>query len=118
MRLRHASIKNVHRKLTARYTNRKKSHPKNGVFSKFSKINDVVKVTQWFLRATKVGGAAGLAGWPGWLACRLKFIDLIVKVILGAEASLNSDSVTLIIKSKNRRPARPASQKVAPNCNL
>ena len=44
------------------------------------------------LRATKVGGAAGLA-WPGlagrlawlagWLACRLKFIDLIVKVIIG-----------------------------------
>ena len=34
------------------------------------------------LRATKVGGAAGWPGWlAGWLACRLKFIDLIVKVI-------------------------------------
>ena len=37
--------------------------------------------------------------------------------ILGAEASLNSDSVTLIIKTKNRRPAKPASQKVPPNGN-
>ena len=39
-------------------------------------------------------------------------------IILGAEASLNSDSVTLIIKTKNRRPARPASLKVPPNFNL
>ena len=30
----------------------------------------------------KFGGAAGQPGWlAGWLACRLKFIDLIVKVI-------------------------------------
>ena len=77
MRLRHASFKNFHQKLTSRYTNRKKPYQKNDVFSKFSKINDVVKVTQWFLRATKVGGAAGwLAGWlagrpAGWLVCRL-----------------------------------------------
>ena len=65
--------------------NRKKPYQKNGIFSKFSKINDDVKATQWTLRATKVGGAAWLAGWlAGWLACRLKFIDLIVKVIMRA----------------------------------
>ena len=81
MRLRHASFKNFHQKLTSRYTNRKTPYQKNGVFSKFSKINDDVKATQWTLRATKVGGAAWLAWLAGWLACRLKFIDLIVKVM-------------------------------------
>ena len=66
MRLRHASFKNFHKKLTSRYTNRKKPHQKSGVFWKFSKIIDDVFETQWMLRAMKVGGAA----WPGlaWLA--------------------------------------------------
>ena len=70
MRLRHASFKNFHKKLTSRYTNRKKPHQKSGLFSKFSKINDDVFETQWMLRAMKFGGAAwlaGLVGWPGRL---------------------------------------------------
>ena len=72
MRLRHASFKNYHKKSTSRYTNRNKSDQINGVFSKFSKINDDVKATQSILIAMKFGGAAwpGLA-WPGlagWLA--------------------------------------------------
>ena len=67
MRLRHASFKNFHKKLTSRYTNRKKPHQKSGLFWKFSKINDDVFETQWMLRAMKFGGAAW-PGWPGWLA--------------------------------------------------
>ena len=47
--------------------NRKKPYQKNGVFSKFQKINDDVKATQSMLIAMKFGGAA----WPAWpgLAC-------------------------------------------------
>ena len=88
MRLRHASFKKFKQKSTSKYMNRKKPYQKNCVFSKFSKINDDVKATQWTLRATKFGGAAWPGCWPGlawlagWLACRLKFIDLIVKVIM------------------------------------
>ena len=62
MRLRHASFKNFHQKLTSRYTNRKKPYQKNGVFSKFSKINDDVKATQSIFLGMNFGGAAG------WLA--------------------------------------------------
>ena len=90
MRLRHASFKNFHKKSTSKYMNRKKPYQKNGVFSKFWKINDDVKATQSMLIAMKFGGAAWL-GWPGWLAwlgwlagwlaCRLWFLVLIVKVI-------------------------------------
>ena len=68
MRLRHASFKNFHKKSPSKYTNRKKPYQKNGVFSKFQKINDVVKATQWMLIAMKFGGAAGWPGWLAWLA--------------------------------------------------
>ena len=49
--------------------NRKKPYQKNGVFSKFSKINDDVKATQSIFLGMNFGGAAwpGLA-WLGWLA--------------------------------------------------
>ena len=63
MRLRHASFKNFHKKSTSRYTNRKKSDQKNGVFSKFQKINDDVKATQSIFLGMNFGGGAWLAGW-------------------------------------------------------
>ena len=69
MRLRHASFKNFHQKLTSRYTNRKKPYQKNGVFWKFWKINDDVKATQSIFLGMNFGGAAGWpACLPGWLA--------------------------------------------------
>ena len=69
MRLRHASFKKFKQKSTSKYMNRKKPYQKNGVFSKFSKINDDVKATQSIFLGMNFGGAAGwLAGWPGWLA--------------------------------------------------
>ena len=51
------------KKSTSKYMNRKKPYQKNGVFSKFQKINDDVKATQSMLIAMKFGGAAWLAGW-------------------------------------------------------
>ena len=62
MRLRHASFKNFHQKLTSRYTNRQKPYQKNGVFSKFSKINDDVKATQSMFVGMNFGGAAWAGG--------------------------------------------------------
>ena len=68
MRLRHASFKKFKQKSTSKYMNRKKPYQKNGLFSKFSKINDDVKATQSIFLGMNFGGAAGLAGRPGWLA--------------------------------------------------
>ena len=41
------------------------------------------------------------------LAVHVLAVQIWLLLVLGAEASLNSDSATLIIKTKNRRPARP-----------
>ena len=90
MRLRHASSRNFQKKFRSRCTNRKKPYQKNGLFWKFQKINDDVKATQSIFLGMNFGGAAWpgaawllAAGcWPGWLACRLIFLDLIVKVII------------------------------------
>ena len=68
MRLRHASFKKFKQKSTSKYMNRKKPYQKNGVFSKFQKINDDVKATQSMLIAMKVGGAAWAGCWLAWLS--------------------------------------------------
>ena len=66
MRLRHASFKKFKQKSTSKYMNRKTPYQKNGVFSKFQKINDDVKATQSMLIAMKFGSRPA---WPaGWLA--------------------------------------------------
>ena len=58
-----------------------------------------------------------LSSWVLWCVLEWGCCFFCTCNVLGAEASLNSDSVTLIIKTKNRRPAKPASRKVPPNGN-
>ena len=75
MRLRHASCRNFQKKLTSRYTNRKKPYQKSDHFSKFWKIDGAVMATQSLFWGMSFGGTCWLAG--GVLILRLNKLGII-----------------------------------------